>query len=161
MPRYRLKHGHKHYHMGQKYEGAPPGKKGDFPDVVELDEDQASRIANKLIPLDGVKEFVPPKEHQRTEKEKEAETKLEQETPETPSSVLAGADKGEKSPEDSEKDKESPDSDSELDPPADESPTLSLKYLGDGKWNVMKGDKPVNDVPLDEASAKALVEGGK
>ncbi len=160
MPKYRMRPGFKHYHMGVKYEGAPPGRKGEHPDVLELDEDRAERLKDKMDLVGG---HTDPqrKVEELVEKEvKEAEP--EREPPDTSSSVQAGAEDKEQAPEDSEKeDKESPDSESEKsDPPVDESPALSLKYLGDGKWNVMRGDKPVNDVPLDEASAKALVDGG-
>jgi len=149
MPKYRMRLGFKHYHMGVRYEGADPGRAKEHPDILELDEDRAERLKDKMDLVGGHTDS------------KRVEEKPEQEIQETSSSALAKADQEEQALKDEKKDEESPDSDSEKsDPPVDESPALSLKYLGDGKWNVMRGDKPVNDVPMSEAEAKALVDGG-
>lgn len=159
MPRYRLKPGHKHYHLGQKYEGRPIGKPGseksEFPDVLELDEDRAERIANKLILLDDKSVEAP---------EVEEVGKPEEKGPETESTVLAGTEDSEQASEKVEKDSDSP-PESEVPEKStsseEDSSPLFLKYIGNSKWNVMKGDKPINDAPLTEEEAKALVEGSK
>lgn len=151
MPRYRMRPGFKHYHEGIKYVGAEPGKKKEHPDILELDEERAGRLKDKMDLVDG----------DTDPKRKVKEVEPEQESQDTSSPDSAGTGEGEQPSESPEKDEESPDSESEkTDPPADEAPAPSLKYLGDGKWNVMRGDTPINDVPLDEAAAKALVDGG-
>lgn len=149
MPRYRLKPGHKHHHRGQRYEGAPPGKKGEYPDVMELSEERAERLAHKLIPLSGPHAGKP-------EPEEEAPDPASEEV-----SAVA-SDDVEQAQDDSDKEEEAPasDSDNPEDNSEDESPPLSAVHRGSGKWDVMRGDKPLNDVPLTEDEAKALVDQG-
>ena len=159
MPQYRMKPGHKHYHAGQRYEGKQPGKPKEYPDVLELDEERASRISNKLDLVGSSTDPVVIAAKAKAAEEKKAEP--EQENLETFSSVLADTEEEEQTSKDEKKEEGSPDSDSEKsDPKVEDSPVLSVSYLGDGKWNVMQNGKPVNDAPLTEAEAKALA-GGK
>lgn len=151
MPRYKLKPGHKHYHLGKRYEGRVPGHKASesgYPDVLELDEERAERIMNKLIPLGAGSETQAPEEEAPDPKSEEV-------------SAVA-SDDAEQAQDDSDKEEEAPasDSDNPEDNPEDESPLLSAVHRGSGKWDVMRGDKPLNDAPLTEDEAKALADQG-
>jgi len=156
MSRYKLREGHKHYHEGVRYEGRKPGRPAEHPDELELDDVRAERMMNKLIALDGPHKVDAVKEPKAPEPEKEAP----ESAPEEVSAVAS--DDAEQAQDDSDEEDEAPasDSDESEDTPEDEPPSLSAVHLGAGKWNVMQGDKQINDVPLSEDEAKALADGG-
>ena len=144
MPKYRMKPGHRHYHEGQRYEGKTPGKQAEFPDVLELDEERAGRIANKLTRIDlPVQAEEPGEDAQETVSKDPAESKETEQASEETAEDSKPAEGSETKPEES----------------VDENPPLSLAYAGDSGWNVMRGEEKINDVPLSEDEAKALVEG--
>ena len=157
MPRYRLREKHKHYHEGQRYSGRQPGKPrkdGDDPDVIELDVERAERIMNKLIPLSGAPAVEP---EPKTEPEEEAPDPVKEEV-----SAVASSE-AEQAPTDSAPaENEAPASESkEPEKSEDELPPLSAIHRGAGNWDVMQGDKKMNDSYLTEAQAKALVDGSE
>ncbi|KKN13474.1 hypothetical protein LCGC14_1005960 [marine sediment metagenome] len=154
MPKYRVKPNHKHWHGGILYQGKVPGKPAEHPDVLDLDEERAGRIANKLELLGA-----PVLQELASEQSKVEEP--EEKAPETESEVSAVPSDSEQAPEDSDKDSEALSAtEPKSDKPADESSPLSAIHIGSGKWNVIRDGRSINDVPLTEEVAKALAEGG-
>ena len=160
MPRYRLREFHKHYHIGVRYSGRPAHranlklKPGEDPDVIELDEERAERIMNKLIPLDkapSVEEIEQPK----VESEEEAPYTVKEEV-----SAVTSTETEQAPADPAPAENEAPASESkEPEKSEDELSPLSAVHRGAGNWDVMQGDKKMNDSPLTEAQAKALVDG--
>ncbi len=160
MPKYRVKPGHKHWHGGILYQGKVPGKPAEHPDVLDLDEERASRIANKLELLGGGFSKVEESQQEPASEQSKVE-EPEGKAPETESEVSAVPSETEQAPEKSEESSEAPSATVlESDKPADEPSPLSAIHIGSGKWNVVRDGKPINDVPLTEEVAKALAEGG-
>ncbi len=164
MPKYRVKPGHKHWHGGILYQGKVPGKPAEHPDVLDLDEERAGRIANKLELLGGGSSKVEESQQEPASEQSKVEAKVEEpegKAPETESEVSAVPSETEQAPEKSEESSEAPSAtEPKSDKPADESSPLSAIHIGSGKWNVIRDGRSINDVPLTEEVAKALAEGG-
>ena len=142
MPKYRLKEKMKHRMGSVLYKAG---------DIIELTEENAKKILSKLELL-GVptpEEFAgepSPLPAEGTEEGKEGESEKEAEES--------------SSPPDSPPGEPTPSEDSSSEPVGDSSP-LSLGHAGQGKWNVLKDGKSINDVPLSEEAARAMLEGAQ
>ena len=137
MPEYKVIERHKHWHRGRLYEAGS---------TVNLTEEQAEKIAHKLERVDGTfsPSSVEEEKKEETVVEPEAETEVE---PVTTAEVVGVT--GDISDEaEVEKVEESSES----------LPHLKMVHVADGKYNVMRGDVPINDVPLSKDEVRSLME---
>ncbi len=135
MPRYRLKEKMKHRMGGLLYKAG---------DVIVMEESDAKKIMGKLDPLDVPSESSAPAPVVVPNEEPKGEPKKEEES-EEPSEPASSP--NEPTPSEDSKDEES-----------EGSSPLSLGHAGQGMWNVLKDNKPINDVPLSEGAARAMLE---
>ncbi len=152
--RYRLIEKHKHWHGGRLYasKDASLHAQEAVSDELELTEEQAGKISHKLERVDvtietkeeAYEEFPKDKEEVKVVEEVKEEVKVD-------TGASAGLDKpdepGTGNPAETQQEPESP-----------EKLPLKMVYVDDGKYNVIRGDNPINDVPLSQEEAKSLME---
>ncbi len=128
--RYRIKEGLKHWVGGQQYFGKNATRQTG--DVLVLSDERAAGIMDKLEPLDG-----PPGDI----------------VEEAPPSVEVEEEKVDNSLAEVEEKKE----DKEEGKIKDSSLVLRKEHIGEGKWDVFRGEEKINDVSLTNQQADDLI----
>lgn len=170
--RYRLVDKHKHWHGGKLYAAKDASAYSDaVSDELEITEEQADKIAHKLERVDGSDK--PPPEVIEEEKKEEVETEVEEESPVETVDAAASEDAnvsvetdasetpdepGTGNPAEGSRGDEGLDAPDKSEDSPDSSPSLKLVHVSDGKYNVMRGDEPINDVLLSKEEARSLME---
>ncbi len=135
MALYQMANGHKHWIYGQLYKGKGIDGRTEG-DMLELTEEQAGKIEGKL--QGG------PRSAASTE---EAKGIPKPHTPTLPSTS-----------EDVKSFEDIPEEETVKDP-KEENLRPELRHLREGKWNVVRGDKPMNDSPMSLDEAKSMIAG--
>ncbi len=137
MARYRMAEGHKHWIYGQLFKGKDLDGRTEG-DMLELTEQQASRIEHKLeggplfTPSKGGADGIP--------------APLVPAMPPTSKDVHSF-------------DTENAPEESTIKDPSVENSKPELRHLGKGLWNVVRNEVSMNDVPITLDEAKSMIAG--